>query len=94
MTTVRSVAFASLCLLAAAAILVPAARAQRNTKKLALVCLIQAAQHSPEHAEPIARVLEDTLHFSGRHAVDERIMVGYVRLRRLAAEHGAASQTA
>ena len=30
-TTVRSVAFASLCLLAAAAIVVPAARAQRNT---------------------------------------------------------------
>lgn len=31
MTTVRSAAFASFCLLVAAAILVPAARAQRNT---------------------------------------------------------------
>src|SRR5262249_55762211 len=35
--------------------------AQRNTKKLVLTCLGQAARGSPEHAETIAQVLEDTL---------------------------------
>jgi hypothetical protein len=69
-------------------------RAQRNTKKLVLACLAQAARQSPEHAETIAHVLEDTLHFSGKHAIDERIMVSYVRLRRLAAERSVAPQTA
>ncbi|HEV2458643.1 MAG TPA: hypothetical protein VGS80_09780, partial [Ktedonobacterales bacterium] len=69
-------------------------RAQRNTKKLALACLAQAARESSEHAETIAHVLEDTLHFSGKHAIDERIMVSYVRLRRLAAERSASPQTA
>src|SRR5262249_58614511 len=68
--------------------------AQRNTKKLALTCLAQAAQGSPEHAETIAQVLEDSLHFSGKHAIDERIMVSYVRLRRLAAERSASPQSA
>lgn len=57
--------------------------ARRGTKQLALASLEYAAQASPEVAGQIVPVLEEALHFQGRRTIDERIMVSFVRLRRI-----------
>ena len=58
-------------------------RAPRNMKKLALTCLERAGRQSPALADQILPALDDALYFRGKLAIDERIMVSYVRLRRL-----------
>ncbi|HEX9414323.1 MAG TPA: hypothetical protein VF916_12530 [Ktedonobacterales bacterium] len=58
-------------------------RSRRGTKTLTLACLDQAGRQSAEHARQIEPVLAEALHFQGKRAIDERVMVSYVRLRRL-----------
>jgi hypothetical protein len=66
-------------------------RDRRSTKRLALACLYQAGRQSAELAEQILPVLEEVLYYRGERAIDEPVMVSYVRLRRLwAAERPAA----
>jgi hypothetical protein len=57
-------------------------RARRNTKKLALACLEQAARAGPEAAGAVLPLLEEAMDFHGRDTIDERLLVSYVRLRR------------
>jgi hypothetical protein len=66
-------------------------RSRRGTKRLALDCLAAAGRESAGHAARILPILEEALHFQGRRAIDERIIVAFVRLRRL---WGAAEPTA
>jgi hypothetical protein len=57
-------------------------RARRNTKKLALACLEQAARVAPDAAHAILSLLDEAMDFHGRHTIDERLLVSFVRLRR------------
>jgi hypothetical protein len=61
-------------------------RARRGTKKLALNCLEQAAQQGRPFAEPILSLLETALDFRGKRALDETLIVSFVRLRRQLAQ--------
>lgn len=54
---------------------------RRSAKRLALAALEQAARADPAVAERVLPVLEGAMHFQARRAIDERAMVGYVRLR-------------
>jgi hypothetical protein len=65
-------------------------REGRNMKKRALTCLERAGRRSPAFAAQILPALEDMLYFRGKRAIDERIMVSYVRLRRFWAAQPAA----
>ncbi|HLV97983.1 MAG TPA: hypothetical protein VKT82_04830 [Ktedonobacterales bacterium] len=56
-------------------------RARRSTKRLALRCLEQAARQSAAAAARVLPLLEEALHFQGKRAIDERLMVTFVRLR-------------
>jgi hypothetical protein len=56
-------------------------RAKRSTKRLVLRCLEQAAQQNAASAAQVLPLLEETLHFQGKRAIDERLMVTFVRLR-------------
>ncbi len=56
-------------------------RAKRNTKRQALCCLEQAARQSAAYAGQIVPLLEEALYFQGKRAIDERVMVAFVRLR-------------
>jgi hypothetical protein len=58
-------------------------RSRRGTKRLALACLEAASRESASHAARITPLLEEALHFQGKRAIDERIIVAFVRLRRL-----------
>ncbi|HEY7123674.1 MAG TPA: hypothetical protein VH540_06945 [Ktedonobacterales bacterium] len=65
-------------------------RAKLSTKRKALGCLQQAALQGNPFASQILPVLEEALHFQGKRAIDERLMVAFVRLRKqLAAEQNA-----
>jgi hypothetical protein len=55
----------------------------RNVKKRALLTLEATARRSPSHAATIMPVLEEALYFRSDHAIGDRIMVSYVRLRNL-----------
>jgi hypothetical protein len=55
--------------------------APRNVKKRALAILEQAARQSSTHAANILPVLAEALYFRAGRAIDERVMVSYVRLR-------------
>ncbi len=57
-------------------------RARRNTKKLVLQCLEQAARQGPAFASRILPLLEEAMDFRGKRAIDERLMVSFVRARR------------
>lgn len=57
-------------------------RARRSTKKQVLRCLEQAARQDAASAAQVVPLLEETLHFQGKRAIDERLMVAFVRLRR------------
>ncbi len=57
-------------------------RAKINTKKRALQGLEQAARQGPRFAAQVLPVLEETMDFRGKRAIDQRIMVSFVRLRR------------
>ncbi len=61
-------------------------RAKRNTKRKVLDCLEQAARQGTEYAGHILPLLEEALHFQGKRAIDERVMVAFVRLRHTKAE--------
>lgn len=56
---------------------------EKLAKKLALARLESAARASDAAAERILPLLEEALHFQGKRAIDECILVGFVRLRRL-----------
>jgi hypothetical protein len=56
-------------------------RAKRNTKKRAINALVEAAQHGPRFAEAILPILETTMDFRGKRAIDDLVMVGYGRLQ-------------
>lgn len=56
-------------------------RSPRGAKKRALAALRLAAEHDPLVAQQVMPLLEDALHYQGESAIDERIMVSYVRLR-------------
>jgi hypothetical protein len=58
-------------------------RSRRGTKRLALDCLAAAGREDASHAARILPILEEALHFQSRRAIDERIIVAFVRLRRL-----------
>lgn len=60
-------------------------RAKISTKRKALSCLHQAALQGTACAGQILPVLEEALHFQGKRAIDERLIVAFVRLRRLMA---------
>ncbi len=64
-------------------------RAKIGTKRKALTCLHQAAFQGPLHASQILPVLEEALHFQGKRAIDEHLMVAFVRLRRQLATQAA-----
>lgn len=57
-------------------------RARINTKKLVLACLERAARQGAAFADLILPVLEETLDFRGSRAIDQRVMVSFVRLCR------------
>jgi hypothetical protein len=54
----------------------------RSAKKRALAALERAGQTDAAVGASVLPVLEGALHFQARHAIDERAMVSYVRLRR------------
>lgn len=56
--------------------------ARKNIKKRVLQCLEQAAKQDPAFAKQILPILEETMDFRSKHAINERIMVSFVRLRR------------
>jgi hypothetical protein len=56
-------------------------RSRRGTKRLALACLEAAGRESASHGARILPILEEALHFQSRQAIDERVMVAFVRLR-------------
>lgn len=56
-------------------------RARRSTKRLVLRCLEQAARQNDALASQVLPLLEEALHFQGKRAIDERLMVTFVRLR-------------
>jgi hypothetical protein len=64
-------------------------RAHLGTKKLALRALELAARQGEVYAERILPILEETLHLSGKRAVDQQAMVAFVRLRRQRAAQSA-----
>jgi hypothetical protein len=64
-------------------------RAHLGTKKLALRALELAARQGESYAERILPILEETLHLSGKRAVDQQAMVAFVRLRRQRAAQSA-----
>jgi hypothetical protein len=53
----------------------------RVVKRQALLCLEHAGRQSAALAGQLLPVLEDTLYFRGKHAIDESIMVSFVRLK-------------
>ena len=57
-------------------------RARRGTKRLALECLERAARQGAPFAGRILPVLEEAMDLHGKRAIDERIMVSFVRVRR------------
>jgi hypothetical protein len=57
-------------------------RSRRGTKRLALACLAAAGRESAGHAARVLPILEEALRFQGRRAIDERIIIAFVRLRR------------
>jgi hypothetical protein len=56
-------------------------RAKRSTKRQVLRCLEQAARQNAASAAQVLPLLEEALHFQGKRAIDERLMVAFVRLR-------------
>jgi hypothetical protein len=56
-------------------------RSTRGAKKRALAALRLVAQHDPTAARQVLPLLEDALHYQAKDAIDERVMVSYVRLR-------------
>lgn len=56
-------------------------RSRRGAKRLALAALEHAGRADAEVAARVLPILEGAMHFQARHAIDERAMVGYVRLR-------------
>jgi|SRR5579859_5499334 len=56
-------------------------RAKRTTKRKVLLCLEQSARQGAKHAGRILPLLEEALYFQGKRAIDERLMVAFVRLR-------------
>ena len=62
---------------------------RRGAKRLALAALERAGQADEEVAARVLPVLEGVMHFQALHAIDERAMVGYVRLRHALAARAA-----
>lgn len=52
-----------------------------NMKKKALQCLEAAASAAPHNADRILPLLEEAMAYQGRHTLDERIIVSFVRIR-------------
>ncbi len=57
-------------------------QARRNTKRLVLHCLLQAAREGPTAPPSILPLLAEAMDFRGEVAIDEEILAGYVRVRR------------
>jgi hypothetical protein len=56
-------------------------QAKRSTKKQVLRCLEQAARQSGAFAAQILPLLEESSYYQGKRAIEERLMVAFVRLR-------------
>ena len=56
-------------------------QSSRVVKRQALACLEQAGRQNATLCALVLPMLEDALYFRGKHALDEAIMVSYVRLK-------------